>query len=307
MFSRYLSRLGSKVSKGSKIENQPKTPSVSPVKTRPDSDSPEDGSFQFLPNSSESIYSPYSVKQTEVPSPLSTYGSFSKVADPEKQNRRESSAFNRRSLYPIGRSINSNSVQIDSLLIVDENLPSRRTSYEEDNVPLSNVRDSLNLPLNQSKTAIPEGSSKVTHIMDRKSFSTVQISNTDRENAQNVDSLIKKYQTESHASTNEYRDSTDTNGHTMSGFYSDDSESGPKSRVNSSYYRDSLAGESSSRNLSMVSFVPPPTTGDITDAINPQLENLNLHQVDPETIRDSTISTSTRPYFVIEDGEEIQE
>ena len=126
-----------------------------------------------------------------------------------------------------------------------------------------------------TETAILSGTGRVTHIMDQNSFTAVNI-NTNSQEIRNVESFIKKYQTDSYPASVESLKNPDT----YSGFYDD--ALGASGSYPSGF-------EMGKRNSSMI--LPP------SGSIDPSPLDANL----AARMRDSQLSVGTLPYFIIED------
>jgi hypothetical protein len=174
LFSRYLSQLHTPSSKISKdVERQSRMPSMIEV-------TPNNAGF-VTSESDLSLSSPYRTSIQQVPSPLTAHGSFT-------SERRPSTGENLRSLYPIGKRSNRPTVHVKSIIIErEENSPSGEYVAQKKNARPSTKRE---VP----KTTVVTSS----HVMDDKSFTAVDIDNVQ---VQNIESLIKKYQTASYATS----------------------------------------------------------------------------------------------------------
>jgi hypothetical protein len=190
--------------------------------------------------------------------------------DSENPSRRESTVANRRSLYPIGLDSNTNSVNVDSLMMPkDINITPDQEISNDDKMSITSLKST------GRETAILSGTGRVTHIMDQNSFTAVNI-NTNSQEIRNVESFIKKYQTDSYPASVESLKNPDT----YSGFYDD--ALGASGSYPSGF-------EMGKRNSSMI--LPP------SGSIDPSPLDANL----AARMRDSQLSVGTLPYFIIED------
>ena len=285
---RYFSR-GSKESKGSKVSSSqkdsklPSIPTLDPIKTASEAvESPADN-FKFNARTISSIYSPYLEQDSELPSAVTTH----RMSSLDDENNKQVAVSKRHSVYPMQERKNDSLFQTDSLMVEGANQNSSKSSPIEENEddtefqPLSEVRDSMEI---HHRTIKDEESVQPTHMMDRKSFTAINI---EHDESKQVNSLIKKYQTDSYAS--ETRDSLGG----QHSIYSDVSGSVDPARSITSYYRESYVTSMAESDLT--SSVITPTEQ------QPASNNPGSSDYNRSKITESKMSSGTRPYFVIEE------